>query len=132
MFATHMEVLKERYADSGVTLDVSVHESLVLAGVFLAHLTHTGHFNNDFRNVRVVFDSPYPPGASWSHASDVSINLLPPSQFEISAGHIARAMTIELRIYAAHGSLFHIAEVWHGPVRLTLQGLHLPARATSW
>src|SRR4051812_9591127 len=104
MQPTHVEILNQRYEGSGFTLDVSVHESQVLPGTFLVRLTHTGHYNNDFHGVRVLFDCSTTPGAGWTHANGVTMNLLPPSQFEVRADHIARAMTVEVRLLATPGS----------------------------
>jgi len=67
-----------------------------------------------------VFDSPSAPGNAFTHAIGASMNLLPPSQFDVRAQHIARTMTIEVRMLVPHGSVFHIAEAWIGSAKLVL------------
>ena len=119
MQPTHVEILNERHEGSGFILDVSIHESLVLPGVFLVQLTHTGHYNNDFHDIRVLFECSTTPGPGWTHASGVSMNLVPPSRFEVRADHIARAMTVEVRLSATHGTAFQVIEAWHGSVQLS-------------
>src|SRR6185436_3524988 len=115
MYATHHEILSERYEGGGITLDILVHESQVLPGTFVVRLTHPGYYNNDLHDVLVVFDSPGAPGDGWTHAIGASLTLSPSSRFEIRADHIARAMTIEVRLAVPHGSSFHVFEAQRRP-----------------
>jgi hypothetical protein len=120
MPTTHTEILGQLYAGSGFFLVVSICESQSLPSSFVVRLTHTGDYNNDFHDVRVVLSSPNTPQDPFTHANGVSMNLMSP-KFEILANHIARTMTVEMRFTEPPGSAFQVVEVWHGSVRLSLQ-----------
>jgi hypothetical protein len=122
---SHRAVLYERYQspvtpNGPIILDVSVYKSTVLSEVFAVRLTHTGNYDDDFRNVRVVFDSPSPKTKGLTEDNGVSMNLLPSSQFEVLANHIGRTATIEVRLGAANDSIFHVAEASMNSTQLSL------------
>lgn len=106
MATTHALVQATTYAATQggqPRLEVSVWRSTVLAATFLVRLTHTGHYDDDLHAVQLRLGIDSAPTGVWTHANGVNVGTYGGGELVITADHIARAMTLEVRVSTAAG-----------------------------